>query len=207
MMKRSHAIRHLQKFKNCRLKRLSLIVFFLAIILQLSAQDEYETCSMEGEAAWEGDTVALQKFVATCGKIDTLNLDSLHHRAGKNASYQQITMRLNNGKIIRTDSVYFVAETMPQFKSGANDIIKYLHDNIRYPAKAMENKISGTVLLSFIVSRDGSLTNIRIERGLGVELNVEAIRLIKAMPKWTPGKMKGKPVRVHYTMPIKFKLS
>lgn len=206
-MKRSHAIRHLQKFKNCRLKKLSLTIFFLAFYLQLSAQDEYETCSMEGEAAWEGDTVALQKFVATCGKIDTLNLDSLHHRVSKNASYQQITMRLNNGKIIRTDSVYFVAETMPQFKGGASDIIKYLHDNIRYPAKAMENKISGTVLLGFIVARDGSLTNIRIERGLGSELNVEAIRVIKAMPKWTPGKIKGKPVRVHYTMPIKFKLS
>ena len=71
----------------------------------------------------------------------------------------------------------------------------------------MENKISGTVLLSFIVARDGSLTNIRIERGVGSELNVEAIRVIKAMPKWTPGKIKGKPVRVHYTMPIKFKLS
>ena len=130
-MKRSHAIRQLQKFKNCRLKKLSLTIFFLAFYLQLSAQGEYETCSMEGEAAWEGDTVALQKFVATCGKIDTLNLDSLHHRAGKNATYQQITMRLNNGKVIRTDSVYFVAETMPQFKSGASDIIKYLHDNIR----------------------------------------------------------------------------
>ncbi|MBK8846954.1 MAG: energy transducer TonB [Bacteroidetes bacterium] len=188
-------------------KFLLIVMLLFLLVGRLVAQGEYEVCEMEAESAWEGDTIALQKFVTTCGKVDTLNLDSLNERTSKNPTYQRITMKLNNGKVIRSDSIYFVAETMPQFKNGTMDIINYMSHQIQYPAKAKNDKIAGTVLVSFIVGRDGTVSNVKIVKGLPGGLSEEAIRVVSQMPKWTPGKMHGMPVRVKYTMPVRFKLS
>lgn len=182
------------------------LLLFLSCSTSLIAQEEFETCEYEGEAAWEGDTAALSKFIASCGKIDTLNLDSMNNRVHNKAHHQQIVMRLNNGKVFRSDSTYFIADEMPAFPGGTNALVKYLHSNMQYPAKAIKESISGTVLLSFIVARDGSLERVMLERGIGGGCNEEAIRLIKQMPKWAPGKIHGKPVRVSYKLPVKFSI-
>lgn len=99
---------------------------------------------------------------------------------------------------------YFdLVEDMPQFPTNLN---KWLSKNIRYPAIAQENGITGRVIVRFIVDKDGSVTDVTIARGVDPSLDKEALRVIKSMPKWKPGKQRNKPVRVRFTIPIVFGL-
>lgn len=103
--------------------------------------------------------------------------------------------------------VFIVVEEMPQFPGGQTAMFKFISDNLMYPAIAQANGIQGRVICQFIVNTDGSISGIEVVRSSGdPSLNKEAVRLIRSMPNWTPGKQRGKPVRVRYTIPINFKL-
>jgi TonB family protein len=102
--------------------------------------------------------------------------------------------------------VYKVVEVMPRFPGGENELLKFLSTNVKYPEKAQAAGIQGRVICSFVVEKDGSLSNIKVLRGIEPLLDAEAIRVIKSMPVWTPGKVKDKPVRVLYTVPVTFRL-
>lgn len=102
--------------------------------------------------------------------------------------------------------VYDVTETMPQFPGGQGVMMKYLAANIKYPASAVKAKKQGRVIVSFVIQKDGSVTNARIVRSVDPELDAEALRIVKAMPNWTPGTQDGKPVNVRYTIPVVFSL-
>lgn len=102
--------------------------------------------------------------------------------------------------------VYDVTETMPQFPGGQGVMMKYLAANIKYPASAVKAKKQGRVIVSFVIQKDGSVTNARIVRSVDSELDAEALRIVKAMPNWTPGTQDGKPVNVRYTIPVVFSL-
>lgn len=105
------------------------------------------------------------------------------------------------------DAIYKVVEKMPEFPGGSQAMFKYLAENIQYPAIAKENNIQGRVVCSFTVNKDGSLSNIEVVLSGGdASLDKEAVRVIKSMPKWKPGMQLGKPVRVQYTIPVKFQL-
>ncbi len=104
------------------------------------------------------------------------------------------------------NGVYQIVEEMPQYPGGENALMDYVSKNVVYPKEAQEKGISGRVFVSFIVEKDGSVSNVDVKRGIGGGCDDEAVRVIKAMPKWKPGKMKGKPVRVSYMMPITFRL-
>lgn len=100
------------------------------------------------------------------------------------------------------------AEQMPEFAGGIEEMYKFLQKNIQYPPLARENGIQGKVVLSFVVGADGKISSIeQVGKKLGWGLDEEAIRVVKAMPPWTPGKQNGKPVFVKYTLPIKFQLN
>lgn len=103
------------------------------------------------------------------------------------------------------DAVYSVVEKMPEFPGGQAALFKYLSENVEYPLIAKENGIQGRVMCEFIVDKDGSITEVKVTRSVDPSLDREAVRVIKSMPKWNPGKQKGKPVRVKYTMPINFR--
>ncbi len=103
--------------------------------------------------------------------------------------------------------VFTVVEQQPAFPGGMEALIKYLSENIVYPTIAEENGIQGRVICSFIVERDGSVTNVEVVKRVDPALDQEAVRVVKSMPKWIPGKVKGKAVRVKYTLPISFNLS
>jgi protein TonB len=103
--------------------------------------------------------------------------------------------------------IFTVVEDQPTFPGGDEARIRFLTNNIKYPQMARESSIQGTVYVTFVVERDGSVTDVRILRGIGGGCDEEAIRVIKAMPKWIPGKQRGKPVRVQFNMPIKFTLA
>lgn len=102
--------------------------------------------------------------------------------------------------------VYDVTETMPQFPGGQGVMMKYLAANIKYPASAVKAKKQGRVIVAFVIQKDGSVTNARIVRSVDSELDAEALRIVKAMPNWTPGTQDGKPVNVRYTIPVVFSL-
>ena len=102
--------------------------------------------------------------------------------------------------------VYDVVEQMPQYPGGDAALMQYLSSHIKYPVIAEENGIQGRVVCTFVVERDGSITNIVVVKSVDPSLDKEAIRVIKSMPKWIPGKKNGSPVRVKYNVPVTFRL-
>lgn len=105
------------------------------------------------------------------------------------------------------NKIYDKAEVMPEYPGGAAAFMRYLAQNVKYPTVAQENGTQGIVVVQFVVDADGSVTNAHVITSVDPYLDEEALRVIKSMPRWTPGKLNGKPVRVKYTTPIKFRLS
>lgn len=108
---------------------------------------------------------------------------------------------------VEDNKVYDSVEQEPRFPGGQTALLKYVADHLEYPAIARENGIQGRVIVGFVVKKDGSIGTVRIVRGKDPELDKEAVRVIKTLPRFTPGKMNGHPVNVWYTLPITFKLS
>ena len=106
----------------------------------------------------------------------------------------------------KNNMVFDVVEVMPQFPGGQIAMMKYIMENMKYPEQAMKEGIQGRVTVSFIVEKDGRVSNVRLLRSVQPLLDKEAIRVVKSMPKWSPGKQKGKPVRVRFNLPVMFKL-
>ena len=102
--------------------------------------------------------------------------------------------------------IFMVVESMPKFPGGENALNRYLAENIKYPQMAKESGIQGRVFVTFVVERDGSVTDVKVLRGIGGGCDEEAIRVVKGMPRWSAGKQRGKPVRVQFNLPIKFTL-
>lgn len=102
------------------------------------------------------------------------------------------------------DSVYTFVQDKPEFPG---DIMIWLSNNIKYPSDAKEKNEQGTVYVSFIIEKDGSLSNIKVTRSVSASLDKEAIRAVSNMPRWTAAKLNGKPVRVSYLIPIRFNLN
>ena len=105
-----------------------------------------------------------------------------------------------------SNKVYEVVEQMPTFPGGDAALMKYLAENIKYPVSAQKAKEQGRVVVQFIVEKDGTVTGVKTVRSVTPALDAEAVRVIKAMPKWTPGKQGGQPVRVNYNVPVSFRL-
>lgn len=102
--------------------------------------------------------------------------------------------------------IFEVVEQNPMFPGGEAALLKYLQKNLKYPAQAQDNGIQGRVMVQFVVNKDGSVVEPKIIRAVDPSLDKEAMRVVSAMPKWTPGKQRGKTVRVRYTLPVTFRL-
>ena len=103
--------------------------------------------------------------------------------------------------------IFVVVESMPEFPGGQQAMMRYIGENIKYPVIAQENGIQGRVICQFVIEKDGKVTDIQVVRSSGeTSLDKEAVRVINSMPKWKPGKQRGKPVRVKYTIPVNFRL-
>lgn len=116
------------------------------------------------------------------------------------------------GKVVDKDTldnpIFEVVEHMPEFTGGGmSALMEYLSKNIKYPEAAMKKGTQGRVTVQFVVEKDGSITNVKILRGIDPELDKEAIRVISAMPKWKPGTQRGEAVRVRFTVPVMFRLT
>ena len=106
----------------------------------------------------------------------------------------------------KEEVIFQVVEQMPEFPGGMQKALEFLGKNIKYPVAAQQAKIEGRVIVQFVIERDGSVSDVKVMRGVNPELDAEAIRVVSMMPKWIPGKQRGKAVAVKYTMPIMFRL-
>ena len=100
-----------------------------------------------------------------------------------------------------------IVEVMPLFPGGEEKLFKYLSTQVKYPEEALENGIQGVVYVAFVVEKDGRINEVKLLRGIGSGCDEEAVRVVKSMPNWTPGKQNGKAVRTRYNLPFRFHLS
>ena len=106
-----------------------------------------------------------------------------------------------------TDSVYEVAEVMPEFPGGTQALFKFISENLEYPQHAIDGQIEGRVVVQFVVDKTGKVGNIQVVRSIDKLLDQAAIDVVRALPAWKPGMQNGQPVNVRYTLPVSFKLS
>ncbi|MEO5603004.1 MAG: M56 family metallopeptidase [Cyclobacteriaceae bacterium] len=157
----------------------------------------------------------LDKLNSQEGKIDPSWISSVHVlkdiQSGRDEpkrsfviiEYNEQTSQL--AEATKTGDVFTVVEEQPEFQGGFDEMLLFIQKNMRYPLEALEKKM-GTVFVSFIVEKDGSISEVKTIRGVSKEVDAEAERVIKLFPKWIPGKQKGEAVRVRFVLPVKFKL-
>ncbi|MEM7160810.1 MAG: energy transducer TonB [Bacteroidota bacterium] len=107
---------------------------------------------------------------------------------------------------VEEDQIFTIVEDQPEFPGGMAEFQKYLGKNIEYPSLARDAGISGTVFVTFVVGKDGSINDVKVLRGIGGGCDEEAVKKLKKMPKWKPGKQRGKPVKVQFNVPVRFTL-
>ena len=116
------------------------------------------------------------------------------------------TNDLGSNKSVDDQDVFTIVEEMPEYPGGEPARIKFLQDNVNYPPLAQKRGIQGTVYITFVIDEKGNVINAKVLRGVGGGLDEEALRVVKKMPKWKPGKQSGKKVKVQFNMPIRFTL-
>lgn len=150
-------------------------------------------------------------------EIEEVEVESTEDTNEATANYTGLTSPVASGPIatgpvgpaeeeVDENEVFEVVEIMPSFPGGDAALLAYFTKNIHYPSQAADNNIQGTVLVGFTVNRDGSVVDVRIEKSVDSSLDKEAVRVVSAMPKWTPGKQHGKPVRCKFRVPVRFRL-
>ncbi len=106
----------------------------------------------------------------------------------------------------KEDKIFVSVQEEPQFPGGKEKMFDYIRSNLSYPRQAKEAGIEGTVFVNFVVNKDGSISRVKVRKGVNKALNQEAIRVVKSMPNWNPGRQRGKPVRATFLLPIRFSL-
>lgn len=122
----------------------------------------------------------------------------------ENVEIAQVTVEDEEEEV--EDEIFQVVEQDPEYPGGVDALYKFIQQNLKYPQLAKENNITGRVFVQFVVEKDGSVSNVKAARDIGGGCGAEAVRVIKSMPKWTPGKQRGKAVRAAYTLPVNFVL-
>ena len=139
-----------------------------------------------------------------CGQSSEQKEESVPTDVTKAEKQEQVQVdedTLENG-----EQVFRVVEVMPKFPGGDAELLKFIAKNVKYPQESQNKGEQGRVICSFVVTKDGTLTNYKVIRGISPALDQEAVRVLQMMPRWTPGTQRGEPVAVKYTVPITFKL-
>ena len=120
---------------------------------------------------------------------------------------EQVVVKEPEPEPVKEEEIFVAVEQQPEFPGGTAALMKWLANNVRYPQMALENGISGRVIVKFVVEKDGSVSGVTLVRGVDKDLDREAIRVVKSMPKWQPGKNNGQAVRCYFNLPVNFKLA
>ncbi|MCR5578236.1 MAG: TonB family protein [Prevotella sp.] len=146
-----------------------------------------------------------EELAATNTAIGAFTVEGNDEEAGEVLKAKEVIAEPEKPKEEET-KVFDVVEEMPQFPGGQAALLEYLSKNIKYPVVAEENGVQGRVIVTFVVERDGSITDVKVVKSVDPSLDKEAARVVKSMPKWQPGKQNGSAVRVKYTVPVTFRL-
>ncbi|MBQ9216002.1 MAG: energy transducer TonB [Prevotella sp.] len=159
----------------------------------------------DNEVKEDQEMKSQEELQETNTAIGAFNVEGNDETAGEVLKAKEVIAEPEPPKVEET-KVFDVVEEMPQFPGGNSALMEYLGKNIKYPVVAEENGIQGRVVCTFVVERDGSITDVKVVRGVDSSLDKEAVRVVKSMPRWIPGKQNGSAVRVKYTLPVTFKL-
>ena len=133
-------------------------------------------------------------------------LDLLDSEMDEDAEIEYQEIEVKEEEPVEEEEVFLIVEKMPQFPGGEEALRKYLAQSVKYPVIAQENGIQGRVFVSFVVNKNGEVTNVKVARPFDPNLDKEAVRVVQSMPKWEAGMQRGKAVKVSYTVPINFVL-
>ncbi len=141
-------------------------------------------------------------------RVDTVDTIEMHDKRHRKIIVENVyeNPSVSNTANGNDDTIYRSAEQMPRFPGGEAALMKYLESHINYPPEAAKNNVQGHVIVQFVVKKDGSIGEVKVVRSLDKDLDKEAIRVIKSLPNFTPGRHDGKAVNVWYTLPVTFKL-
>ena len=146
------------------------------------------------------------KPATSSGKVESTSQSAAKPEPAKPVEATTSNNAAAESQATKADAIHEVVDEPPSFPGGDAARIAFLSNNLKYPAVAMEQGIQGRVVSQFVVDKDGSITDVKVVRSLDPMLDKEAVRLVKSMPKWTPGKLNGSPVRVKCILPISFRL-
>ena len=159
----------------------------------------------DDEVKEEQEIKSQDELQETNTAIGAFNVEGNDETGGEVLKAKEVIAEPEPPKVEET-KVFDVVEEMPQFPGGQAALLEYLAKNIKYPVVAEENGVQGRVIVTFVVERDGSITDVRVVKSVDPSLDKEAARVVKSMPKWQPGKQNGSAVRVKYTVPLQFRL-
>ena len=171
----------------------------------LSLQLDSEKIRLEGNPE---SIEQLKKILATAPNIEMETFDGgdiVITQKSQNVD-ELVVVAHDKEEPVEQEEVFFIVEEMPEFPGGDLELRKFIASSIKYPVVAQENGIQGKVYVSFVVKKDGSIGRARVVRGVDPSLDTEALRVVRALPKWIPGRQRGKQVAVSYTVPINFVL-
>ena len=189
-------------------------IAFATVVLEKDGNDLYYTTSdKNGSYKITRINEGAYNVKVSCDGYESVSIRAVNIPV-KKLTFQDFWLKKNDADepssqkaVVSQDSIYRVAEVMPQYPGGPNEMMKYIQENIKYPQSAKDNKIEGRVFVSFVVEKDGSITNAAVLRGIDKECDAEALRVVSSMPKWTPGQHKGEVVRTQFTIPIYYKFN
>ena len=176
-----------------------------SVEIKSDQQDEItiiSTIQENGRIKIEGSTEDLAKYKALFS--GNTGFEFISDSVGNTFLIKKVVVQ---PKLLSADEqIFFIVEEMPEFPGGEMALRQFIANSVQYPIDAQKNGIQGKVYVTFVVSKDGSIADTKIARGVNPLLDAEALRVVNALPKWMPGKQKGKAVNVSYTVPINFVL-
>lgn len=160
----------------------------------------------DDEVKPEEEIKTQDELMKTNTAIGTFDVKGNDDAGGEVLKAKEVIAQPEPPKHEEENKVFDVVEQMPMFPGGASALQAYLRDNVHYPVVAQENGVQGRVVVSFVVEKDGSITDVQVARSVDPSLDKEAVRVVKSMPRWQPGKQNGAAVRVKFIVPVAFRL-
>ena len=160
----------------------------------------------DNEVKPEDEIKTQDQLMETKTAIGTFDVKGNDDANGEVLKAKEVITQPEPPKHVEENKVFDVVEQMPSFPGGPQALLQYLNSNVKYPVVAQENGVQGRVVISFVVAKDGSVTDVQVAKSVDPSLDKEAQRVVKSMPHWIPGKQNGSAVRVKYVVPVSFKL-
>lgn len=160
----------------------------------------------DNEVKPEDEIKTQDQLMETKTAIGTFDVKGNDDANGEVLKAKEVITQPEPPKHVEENKVFDVVEQMPSFPGGPQALLQYLNNNVKYPVVAQENGVQGRVVISFVVEKDGSVTDVQVAKSVDPSLDKEAQRVVKSMPHWIPGKQNGSAVRVKYVVPVSFKL-